>query len=313
MGTRPLGRVEFEHRRDDLADLLRMAVPSAIQLQGLCPLHCLHVIGQRPALERPRSQRHDPNRDAGAPHVTPFGVAVFAGDDLRRHIADRADFGGHPLAFLVLVVFERPSEAEVDKLERRRRGRICQQVVFRLDIAVRELVIVQVCDALQHLPEVPRDLSRLEAPPVAAPGGAIRRPRCQRLPDPFEEVAPRTEVHHKVVSLCVPEALVQLDDVWMLQAPRDGQLPLEKLGVLDLRHRNGLHRVDTSCALRFHSRDDSKGALAQDFLQLVHVHHVARQALHRAHGPQAVVRVDRRWKPLDALSLGAEGMCFQQH
>mmetsp|Transcript_47080 Transcript_47080/g.143019 ORF Transcript_47080/g.143019 Transcript_47080/m.143019 type:complete len:263 (-) Transcript_47080:47-835(-) len=247
------------------------------------------VFGHVVAGERLAGHGHHARRRADAPNVALRVVTVRSGDHFWGHIAHGPHLRVHPLAGL-----EIPSQAEVNEPQVSARLGPHQKVILRLDIPVRQLVIVQIRDAFQHLPEVLYSLAGRQAAHGLPAGAAV--PQCRA--HPLEEIAALAKVHHQMVGLPILECVVQRDDVRVLQPPCDAQLPLEHGRVLDFPHGDRLQGENLAGVLLLHPGNHAETPRAQHLHDIVRVPDIVGPTGHGLLRPEAVVRVDGRGQPL---------------
>mmetsp|Transcript_100737 Transcript_100737/g.260249 ORF Transcript_100737/g.260249 Transcript_100737/m.260249 type:complete len:255 (+) Transcript_100737:510-1274(+) len=143
LGRQPLFRIEDQQLRHEVLRFLRDARPDVL-LHGVSTLldgPDLAILG---AGERHVPEEDNEDGDAQAPQVTLARVVLA--QDLRRHVRERAAAEGH-------LGVGRPdlAEAEVDELQVVAVRGVVEEVL-QLDVAVHDVVAVDVVEGQQHLP-----------------------------------------------------------------------------------------------------------------------------------------------------------------
>mmetsp|Transcript_22937 Transcript_22937/g.71285 ORF Transcript_22937/g.71285 Transcript_22937/m.71285 type:complete len:365 (-) Transcript_22937:220-1314(-) len=208
---------------------------------------------------RPAAHEHVGD-DADGPHVALFGVVPP--DDLRRHVERRAHGQVHVLLALVVV----PREPEVDELDLRLHVLALEEEVLELEVAVHDVVEVQVAHGAHDLLHERR-------------GGLLVVVVLRQAVEPVQELAALAVLHDEPEVLLVREALVEPHNVRVVQLAHDCNLVLELLElriVLDRREGQHLHGELLARVAVPHQAHHPANARAQDLTlpQVIDLGHV---------------------------------------
>mmetsp|Transcript_35371 Transcript_35371/g.84789 ORF Transcript_35371/g.84789 Transcript_35371/m.84789 type:complete len:212 (+) Transcript_35371:706-1341(+) len=203
---RSLVRVEGEHERDALFGFSRHIIPVLRWKGEVTFLDHAENVGILVAIERWITTQQNVADDSTAPHITLLVVAAL--QHLRRHVVGRAGLGLHLLAGTHLVLL---GEAKVNHLDLRVDVPVLQEEVLRLDVAVNEVVVVEVAHGTQNLLHV-----GCCTPLIEGPGCIGAFVLLCLLKDSIKKLTSRAELHDKVHLLGVQEDLIELHDVWVI-------------------------------------------------------------------------------------------------
>mmetsp|Transcript_83684 Transcript_83684/g.270578 ORF Transcript_83684/g.270578 Transcript_83684/m.270578 type:complete len:274 (+) Transcript_83684:195-1016(+) len=186
-------------------------------------------------------------------------------------VATSIDFGGHEAtrahaAAQLLVGCQPHTHAEVREFQRGLRVCVRAKEVLGLDVSVDEAMVVQIEQAVQHLPSKLRsDLGR-----QAAVVRTLELLASQHiLLDVFRKVFTRAQVEDEMVGAIFPEEGVQLQDVGVVELARIRDLCLDVLHVLVVGNRDGLECEALPDLLALHLIDLAVAPLSDHPAELV--------------------------------------------
>ena len=174
------------------------------------------------ALERRISTKEDKENDTETPNIA--GLVVVAFEYFWGDIVRSTDDGVHALNFLLLR--EALGEAEIDQLDLGVLGSVVHEEVLRLQVSMDNAVSVQVLDSADHLAH---DIG----------GVALSEPL--RGNDAVKEFSTLAVLHNNVDITVIDVALIELDNVGVVDLLQNGELFLEKSNILgDVLTKDGL-------------------------------------------------------------------------
>mmetsp|Transcript_41282 Transcript_41282/g.102334 ORF Transcript_41282/g.102334 Transcript_41282/m.102334 type:complete len:327 (-) Transcript_41282:45-1025(-) len=228
LGREALARVNLEQLVDEVLGVLGDVVPPGGGVVVAARHDLLEKGWHLLLVEGGEAAEQDVQDHAHRPHVHLDAVAL-GGEDLGRHVAGRA--AGRLHDSLLTHHLGQPEVGQLDRRIGRRRG---VEQVLRLEVAVADVVRVQV---LQRVRDLPHALGRILL--------GIRATRD----DAVEELAARDELHHEVDLGALVEHLVQRDHVGVRDPLHDRDLVLDRLECARLRLVDDLHRERPAVAL----------------------------------------------------------------
>mmetsp|Transcript_83682 Transcript_83682/g.241650 ORF Transcript_83682/g.241650 Transcript_83682/m.241650 type:complete len:592 (+) Transcript_83682:111-1886(+) len=258
VGGHPCLRVHLHHRTDKVLRLRAYVVPSGLEFPASLP-----HLGERllicPARDGRPAAQQDVHYDADTPDVAL--LVVPAHEHLRRHVDGCAEF-----RLQHLPRFAGARQAEIDELQNVALGvdwmAAREQKVLRLDVAVRNIVVMHVIHSTENLPH---DVGGIDFAEVLS------------LDDAVEQFAAAAQLHREMDRFPVLEHFEELDDVRMVNFPHSRDLVVQRLGVLRLASFvDRLDRPRDAGGLVSAHSDAPKGALPELICQFVHVRDVTR-------------------------------------